>query len=210
MNSNPVILVLGAHPDDIELGCGGTLAKLSAVGWRICAVVMSTGTKGASDGAQRCLETDRALKSLGVHEVIQHDFPDTRLHEHLNDLIQAIEVEVERLTPSRVYTMFDGDRHQDHRAVYQASAVACRSVPMILGYETPSSYPNFVATIFEPISNQLMRKVEAVRTHQSQEGRLYMQEEKVRAAAHFRGVQVNVGPSEGFIAYKMVFQESAA
>jgi LmbE family N-acetylglucosaminyl deacetylase len=100
--------------------------------------------------------------------------------------------------------MFDADRHQDHRTLYEASAVACRKVPQILGYETPSSYPNFLPTVFEPIGPWLELKVEALKVHASQEHRLYMDEEKVRAAAHFRGAQVDLGPSEGFIAYKMV------
>jgi LmbE family N-acetylglucosaminyl deacetylase len=100
--------------------------------------------------------------------------------------------------------MFDQDRHQDHRAVYQASAVACRSVPQILGYETPSSYPNFVPTIFEPVDSFMERKIDALKLHMSQGNRLYMHEVKVRSAAHFRGVQVDLGQTEGFIPYKLV------
>lgn len=200
-----VVLALGAHPDDIELGCGATLAKLSAAGWQVHALIMSEGAQGAPDHKQRTQESREALGSLGVRSVVQHDFADTRLHEHLNEMIAVIGDIVAELRPSRVYTMFDGDRHQDHRAVYQASAVACRSVPELLGYETPSSYPNFIPTVFETIEDHLAAKLAAIRTHRSQQGRLYMQDEKVSAAAHFRGVQVNVGPSEGFIPYKLVF-----
>jgi LmbE family N-acetylglucosaminyl deacetylase len=144
------------------------------------------------------------LSSLGVQSVHLHSFPDTRLHEHLNDLIAVIEDHVRELSPPRVYTMFDGDRHQDHRAVYQASVVACRRVPQILAYETPSSYPNFVPTVFEPVDEFIERKVEALRLHRSQGERLYMHEEKIRSAAHFRGAQVDLGQTEGFIPYKLV------
>lgn len=198
------VLALGAHPDDLELGCGATLAKLAASGVRVVAVVLSKGGEGGSQGFDRVAETRAALEALGVHQIVQHSLPDTRLHEYLNELIAAIEGHVRELSPDRVYTMFDGDRHQDHRAVYQASAVACRRVPQILGYETPSSYPNFVPTVFEPVDDFVELKVRALQMHESQGERLYMHEDKIRSAAHFRGVQVDLGQTEGFIPYKLV------
>lgn len=198
------VLALGAHPDDLELGCGATLAKLAAAGVEVRAMVFTAGHRGAGEGFDRTEETRTALASLGVTTVVQHAFTDTRLHQSLNEIIAAIEEEVARCRPDRVYTMFDADRHQDHRTLYEASAVACRKVPQILGYETPSSYPNFLPTVFEPVEPFLERKVAALKLHASQEHRLYMDEEKVRAAAHFRGAQVDLAPCEGFIAYKMV------
>lgn len=198
------VLALGAHPDDLELGCGATLAKLAAAGVYVTAVIFSRGNQGVQGGADRAAETVNALKSLSVSTVHQHDFPDTRLHEHLNELISTIEGHVADVCPDRVFTMFDADRHQDHRAVYQASAVACRQVPQILGYETPSSYPHFVPTVFEPIEEFIEIKVRALKMHESQGSRLYMHEDKIRSAAHFRGVQVDLGQTEGFIPYKMV------
>lgn len=198
------VLALGAHPDDLELGCGATLAKLARNGVDVTAVVFSRGDQGVQVEANRADETERALRSLGVTSIHQHDFPDTRLHEHLNELIATIEGHVADIAPERVFTMFDADRHQDHRAVYQASAVACRRVPQILGYETPSSYPHFVPTVFEPVDEFIEAKVRALKMHESQGTRLYMHEDKIRSAAHFRGVQVDLGQTEGFIPYKMV------
>jgi len=197
------ILALAAHPDDLELGCGATLAKLAARGAQIRAVILSDGSRGGS--SNRCEESRAALEYLGVQQVAFHAFQDTRLHESLNDIIETLEQHVAELSPDRVYTMFDGDRHQDHRAVYDASVVACRTVPQILGYETPSSYPNFLPRVFEPIDDFIERKVTAIKMHTSQEARLYMQEVKIRSAAHFRGVQVDLGQTEGFIPYKLVF-----
>lgn len=199
------VLALGAHPDDLELGCGGTLAKLASRGVKITAIIFSDGERGAEPAHDRAAETKAALELLGVRDIIQHDFPDARLHEHLNELIEAIETHVREVVPDRVYTMFAEDRHQDHRAIYQASAVACRRVPQILGYETPSSYPNFIPTVFEPIDDQIEAKVAALKMHESQGTRLYMHEQKIRSAADFRGVQVDLGHTEGFIPYKLIF-----
>lgn len=204
------ILALGAHPDDLELGCGATLAKLAARGAQVTAVILSDGSIGANSGLDRGSETREALSTLGIQRIVQHSFPDTRLHEHLNDLIATIEQHVRDVAPERVYTMFHDDRHQDHRAVYQASIVACRRVAQILAYETPSSYPNFVPTVFEPVDEFIERKVAALKLHKSQGDRLYMHEEKIRSAAHFRGVQVDLGQTEGFIPYKLVLSGTVA
>ena len=204
MSKTNSILALGAHPDDLELGCGATLAKLVEGGAHVTAVILSDGGRGADDRFDRGAEARAALTSLGVQQIVQHDFPDTRLHEHLNGLIAAVEQQVQKVAPQRVYTMFHDDRHQDHRAVYQASVVACRTVPQILAYETPSSYPNFVPTVFEQVDDFIERKVAALKLHESQGDRLYMQEDKIRSAAHFRGVQVDLGQIEGFIPYKMI------
>lgn len=198
------ILAIGAHPDDIELGCGGSLAKLARSGAKVTALVLSKGRRGVISADDRAAETRLALETIGIGQIHVHDFEDTQLSKHLTDIIPIIEACVREVVPTRVYTMFQHDRHQDHRAIYEASSIACRSVPQLLGYETPSSYPNFRPTVFEAIGADLETKIMALKCHKSQGDRIYMQEEKIRAAAIFRGVQVDLGPSEGFIPYKMV------
>jgi LmbE family N-acetylglucosaminyl deacetylase len=198
------VLAIGAHPDDIELGCGGTLSKLVGAGARVRAVVFSKGRRGTLSDDDREVESLSAFAKLGITDVEILDFEDTRLSFFLNEMIVVLDRHVADLKPDRVYTMFQHDRHQDHRAVYDASAVSCRQVPQILGYETPSSYPNFMPTVFERIDEQLEAKIAALNCHQTQGTRLYMQEEKIRSAASFRGSQVDLGPSEGFMPYKMV------
>ncbi len=198
------ILAIGAHPDDIELGCGGSLAKLARAGADVTALVLSRGRRGVMSEDDRAAETRQALEAIGIRRIDVHDFEDTQLARHLTDIIPVIEQCVREVSPTRVYTMFQYDRHQDHRTVYEASAIACRSVPQLLGYETPSSYPNFTPTVFEMIGADLETKIAALKCHISQGSRVYMQEEKIRAAAIFRGVQVDLGPSEGFVPYKMV------
>src|SRR5258705_5015758 len=204
MHKVKTVLALGAPPDDLELGCGATLAKLAASGVAVHAVVFSDGKLGGPSGFDRVAETRAALEALGVTSIAQHDFVDTRLHEALNDLIACTEEHVRTIAPDRVYTMFHLDRHQDHRTVHEASVVACRKVRQILGYETPSSYPNFMPTVFEPIDDFIELKIQALKLHVSQDDRLHMQQAKITTAAHFRGVQVDLGQTESFIPYKLV------
>lgn len=198
------ILAIGAHPDDVELGCGGSLARYAAAGVPVSVLIFSHGRRGAMTHEDRAEESTRAFARIGVTDVVVLDFPDTGLHSIHCELVEAIEAHVASRDPTRVYTMFEHDRHQDHRAIYHASTVACRRVPQLLSYETPSSYPNFVPTVFEAIGETLEQKIEALKCHASQRERFYMQEEKIRAAAHFRGAQVEREPCEGFIPYRMM------
>ncbi|WP_303637499.1 PIG-L deacetylase family protein [Stenotrophomonas tuberculopleuritidis] len=198
------ILAIGAHPDDIELGCGGSLAKHADAGARIHALVLSRGGRGCHEGIDRSDESHRALHRLGAVRIIQHDFPDTRFPACRNEIIAAIEAACAQVRPHRVYTMCGEDHHQDHRTAHEASIIACRSVPQILCYESPSTLPQFAPQVFEDISAQLDLKIRALREHASQCSRHYMQESHLRCHAQFRGQQIGIGPSEGFHPYRLV------
>lgn len=120
-NKRKGILAIGAHPDDIELGCGASLARLAQKGIYIAAVVMTTGNSGTDGIIDRHEESRNALKILGCHQTIHLNFADTRAHLQLNDMISALEDIIKNQIPSdveimRVYTMHDADRHQDHLA----------------------------------------------------------------------------------------------
>ncbi|WP_313413561.1 PIG-L deacetylase family protein [Stenotrophomonas sp.] len=204
MTSPSCVLAIGAHPDDIELGCGGSLAKLAQAGVKVHALVLTRGTIGATSAFDRPSESHAALRSLGVARIHQCDLPDTGLDRCIPSVISAIEAVCGAISPQRIYTMFEDDRHQDHRAIFQASIIACRGIPQVLCYETPSSWPNFAPRVYEEIGVQLEQKLHALSQHHSQQHRDYMQHEQIRCSARFRGQQVGLGPSEGFIPYRMV------
>ena len=114
-NKRKGILAIGAHPDDIELGCGASLARLAQKGIYIAAVVMTTGNSGTDGIIDRHEESRNALKILGCHQTIHLNFADTRAHLQLNDMISALEDIIKNQIPSdveimRVYTMHDADR----------------------------------------------------------------------------------------------------
>lgn len=209
-NKRKGILAIGAHPDDIELGCGASLARLAQKGIYIATVVMTTGNSGVDGIIDRHEESRNALKILGCHQTIHLNFADTRAHLQLNDMISALENIIKNQIPSdveiiRVYTMHDADRHQDHLAVYQASMVACRAIPQILGYETLSTWLSFMPQVFESVKEEYFSlKLTALKKHKSQSQRDYMRPERLRAVAQFRGQQVNSDLGEGFVIHKMI------
>ena len=127
---------------------------------------MTTGNSGTDGIIDRHEESRNALKILGCHQTIHLNFADTRAHLQLNDMISALEDIIKNQIPSdveiiRVYTMHDADRHQDHLAVYQASMVACRTIPQILGYETPSTWLSFMPQVFESVKEEYFTVIKA-------------------------------------------------
>ena len=74
------ILAIGAHPDDIELGCGASLARLAKKGIYIAAVVMTSGDSGVNDIIDRHEESREALMMLGCAQTIHLNFADIRTH----------------------------------------------------------------------------------------------------------------------------------
>ncbi|HIC1790827.1 TPA: PIG-L deacetylase family protein [Escherichia coli] len=203
------VLAIGAHPDDIELGCGASLSSLAHRNIYVVSVVMTSGSCGA-ENADRHKESQKALKILGCDKSIHLNFEDTRLYLQIREMISSLENIIATEIPSdveiiRAYTMHDADRHQDHIAVYQASMVACRYIPQILGYETPSTWLSFAPQVFESIDEiHFNKKILALQEHRSQNQRKYMQPEYLLAQAKFRGQQVNHPMCEGFVVHKMV------
>lgn len=204
------ILAIGAHPDDIELGCGASLARLAKKGIYVTAVVMTSGEEESAKNSDRYHESSEALKILGCQKIIHLNFSQTRTYMQLNDMITALEDVIARQIPSeveimRVYTMHDIDRHEEHLAVYQASMIACRDIPQIFGYETPGTWLSFIPQVFESVDEEYFTlKLAALKKHKSQSQHDYMHPERLRAVAQFRGHQVNIPLSEGFVIHKMI------
>jgi len=193
------VLLVGAHPDDIELGCGASVAQLGMQGISMSALIMTAGEKGTKQcGCNRLQESCNALRYLGVQNIIHADLPDTLLFQHFNQVVEVLEHTVRKLRPDRVYTHWSEDRHQDHQAVWRASAIACRDVPQTLSYETPSSGLAYLPQSFQPLNEQTMaRKLHAIALHASQAQRDYTRPEYCRALAVFRGQQAG-----GFVPWR--------
>lgn len=77
------VIAVGAHPDDVEIGCGGTLAKLASQGYRVGIVDLTDGepTPGSSGPEVRLAEARQAAETLGVHQRLTLDLPNRRLFD---------------------------------------------------------------------------------------------------------------------------------
>jgi LmbE family N-acetylglucosaminyl deacetylase/tetratricopeptide (TPR) repeat protein len=184
-----IVLAIGAHPDDIELGTAGFLIKLKDSGARVYGLTMSRGERGG-DPDRRPREAARATSYIGLDGYWVLDFPDTRLGDNVPALRATIEEKIGEIGATMVLTHADVDVHGDHRAVNAATREAARSVPTVLCYEDVSTSQDFEPNYFVDITGYVDDHLRAVSFHRSQSGRTYMDPEVIRGRAAHRGMQI--------------------
>jgi len=176
------ILAVGAHPDDVEIGVGGTLAAHASTGDRLVILTLSGGSVGGNPGI-RHRESQAAADVVGAR-LIHLSFEDTHL-DPASGPITAVEEVVQDVRPDQIYTHSNQDRHQDHRAVHQAVQVAARGVPDLECFQSPSSTTDFRPNTFVDVAVHLETKLQMLRAFASQAHRDYMAEDLVRATARY-------------------------
>ncbi|GEL94100.1 response regulator [Cellulomonas composti] len=176
------VLAIGAHPDDVEIGVGATLAAHAAAGDQVVILTLSGGAVGGDAQARR----HEALTSAAVigARLYLHDFADTRL-DPAGGLITTIEETIAEVGATVVYTHSARDRHQDHRAVHQAADVAARRVASFACYQSPSSTVEFAPTRFVPVDGFVEVKLAMLAAFASQAHRDYLEPDLVRATARY-------------------------
>jgi len=199
-----IVLALAPHPDDVEIGCGGTLAEHAARGDRVHLFVATSGDVGGTAEIRKA-EQQASAEFLGLSALHSGGFADTKLPDHAPALMTSLEALLERIRPDTVYVNFERDTHQDHRCLSEVARSVTRWVPNVLAYETPSSI-DFTPMLFMDIASVMETKFSALRAHASQvdKTRLTLDiTEIARATAHFRGVQGKLACAEGFIPIRM-------
>jgi two-component system response regulator HydG len=177
------VLVIGAHPDDVEIGAGGTLAGHGAAGDAVAILTLSQGAVGG-DKAQRAREAQEAADIIGARLFLA-DLDDTHISEG-NPTIGLIEEAIAQAQPTIVYTHSLHDLHQDHRSVHRAAMVACRRVGRIYCYQSPSATVDYRPTYFVSIDDYLGRKLKIIDAFYSQASiRDYMEPELITSTARY-------------------------
>ena len=189
------VLAVGAHPDDVEIGCGGALLAHRLAGDDVTLLVMSDGNDGSGSNP-RVEEQEDAARTLGA-DLIWGGFRDGSVPEG-RDSIDVIEMALARSRAEIVYTHCIRDTHQDHRATAAASVSATRNVSRVLCYESPTSL-GFTPNFYVNVESLVEEKLDLIRCHISQvikNGILDL--EAVEAQARFRGFAARARQAEGF------------
>ena len=176
------VLAVGAHPDDVEIGVGGTLAAHQAAGDQLAILTLSGGSVGGQASVRQA-EARRAADTVGA-ELVHLDFEDTLL-DPANGVITAIEKVVVEVQPDLIYTHSAHDRHQDHRAVNESVQIAARQVAGLWCFQSPSCTVAYQPNRFVDITGFVDRKLEMLAAYASQSHRDYMQPDIVRATARY-------------------------
>ncbi|MCK0743674.1 PIG-L deacetylase family protein [Chromohalobacter nigrandesensis] len=213
------ILVIGAHPDDEVLGCGGLLAANADAGGESHVLIVSEGNAaqyGQNEEASKLRHSQLvgAGESLGVSQIFHWDYPDMRLDEvphielnsHLQNLISGGGYEF-------VFTHHPYDVNLDHKVVFQSVLVAVRPTPSccvkgLFTYHVNSSTEwgmachtdRFIPNAFLDISNWLDRKLNALSVYKD-EIREYPHPRSIKAVrdrARVFGSEVGYEAAEAF------------
>jgi LmbE family N-acetylglucosaminyl deacetylase len=176
------VLAIGAHPDDVEIGCAGSLLDHRRRGDDVTVLTLSRGEVGGEMG-DREQESVAAASAIGA-QLILADLPDTRIDPGI-ETIRMIESVAADVRPTIVYVHSRNDNHQDHRAINLATMSATRRVPQVYAYQSPSATNDFTPTHFVPIDTVIGRKVEVLGSFTSQRERSYLEPELVVAGARY-------------------------
>jgi len=202
------ILAIGAHPDDIELGCGGLLLKAVKSSHNIFMYTLTRGEAGG-DSNSRTQELMYSANFIGAKKLWIDNFEDTKLYV-THEIINRIEFFINECKADVIYTHSVSDTHHDHRAIAQATIEAGRYVPNILAYEIPVT-KDFQPQVYHDISDFLDDKIRLTSLFESQKDKSFIKSNALRGLAEYRALQSRLNPSitavEAFEVYKIGFRD---
>ncbi len=200
------VLAIGAHPDDLELAVGGTLARLRSCGAHVVMAVVSV----PSDYATRRAEAERAAKILGCELRILMDGGTPRRIEDVKtyELVKILDGAVRELDPAAVLTHGASEFHRDHVLVHDAAV----STQRLRHFDFFLYHPNFCRPVpvpFHPrayvdISPTIDVKMQAIAAHESQFGCRGLPIDIYRDIARMNGRMVGVQYAEGLDVGRML------
>jgi LmbE family N-acetylglucosaminyl deacetylase len=201
------LLAIGAHADDIEIGCGGTIVRLllENPGLEVCWMVLSALGPRADEARA---SASAILSSAAKHEIVLHAFQDGFLPYQGAAAKERFEELKGRFEPDLVLTHFGRDAHQDHRLVSELTWNTFRDC-LILEFEIPKwdgdlGTPNFFVRLED---SHVRSKVEHLLAQfPSQRGKRWFTDELFRALMRIRGMECNApsGYAEAFYCRKAV------
>lgn len=218
------VLAVGCHPDDLEIGCAGTLAKLASQGHKVTMVHVANGDKGHKVIPQdeliriRELEAKAAGALIGA-EVISLGIPDLGVRSDSHELVEKLTAVIRDVQPDFIITHPPEDYMKDHmevsRAVFDASFAA--SVPYYAPHAGAAAHDKvvpiyymdtlagvgFLPTEYVDITDFIEVKIAMNNSHESQIKWLYEHDgidflDFVRTVSKFRGLQCGAAYAEGF------------
>jgi LmbE family N-acetylglucosaminyl deacetylase len=202
------ILALGAHCDDIEIGCGGTMLRLAAERPDLEVLWVVFGSTPERAGEARASAAD-FLAGFRRSRVLVHEFRDGYLPYAGAAVKDAFEALKKDYTPDIIFTHHRDDRHQDHRLVSELTWNTWRN-HLVLEYEIPKYDGDFGSpNVFAPLTAAVVdRKIDLILAHfHTQANKHWLARDLLRAVARIRGMEC-VAPeqvAEGFYSRKVAF-----
>ena len=210
-------MVIGAHPDDEVIGCGGKILSQKSAGDEVC-WLLATTIKGL-DGwpeekiSRRKEQIERVSHLFSFDKVYLLDWPAARLDTlPIQEMVQKVSSAVNEFQPEEILIPNLGDVHSDHRVLHNV-AISCSKwfrfpfIKRIMAYEVlseteiaPCNNDSFIPNVFIDISEFLERKLDALKIYDDeiQEFPFPRSIGAVDALAKFRGVSSGYKAAEAF------------
>lgn len=197
------VLLLAPHTDDVEICCGGAVARMARAGCDLKYIAFSDCQESVPDGFPNntlSLEARAATAELGIKKEMVDilDFPVRHFGAHRQEILEhLIKVRAE-FKPELVICPSQFDVHQDHKTISDETLRAFRG-SSILGYEAPWNNFSMSHDLFVELNeNDLEKKIDALKCFKSQGFRSYFSEEYIRSMALVRGQQSGYDYAEAF------------
>ena len=199
------VLAIGAHPDDLELAVGGTLARLSRGGARVIMAVVSVPCRYE----ERRREAESAAKILGCELRILFDKHEKRIEDMKTyQLVARLDALVKEFQPAAVLTHGTSEFHRDHVLVHNAAVATQRLAP----FDFFVYHPNFCRPVpmpFHPrayvdVTETIEEKMAAIAAHDSQFAQRSIPTDIYRDIARMNGRMVGVQYAEGLDVGRML------
>lgn len=204
----PSVLVVGAHPDDIEIGAGGLLLALAQSAPRVHYVVLT----GSADRQREARSAAAAFLAGADLTVSLHDLPDGRLPAHWGAVKELLEDVARSFAPDLVIAPWSGDAHQDHRTVAELVPTVFRG-RLYLAYEIPKRDGDLGRPpVYIPMTEEtIINKIELLhKCYPSQHGRDWWDDEVFRGIARLRGMECGERYAEAFHCDKLMLAPPSA
>jgi LmbE family N-acetylglucosaminyl deacetylase len=198
------IVVFGAHPDDMEIGMGGTIAKYTQAGHNVYMVLVGI----PNNKEQRLSEAEKASKILGADLLLLDMDPDDLVFSR--KIVREFDTIIKEYSPDVVYTHWNHDSHQDHVVVTDGVIAATRKNSCSL-YMYEQTIPGgivpygFRMQSLVDISDVIDVKINSILAHESQvnsNGDWWLY--GIKGRAMYRGYQINVKFAEAFEVIKEI------
>lgn len=217
--------MVGAHPDDIEVMCGGTLSKYQDKTAQVRSIIFAPCLEDPhNEGIIN--EYQNAMGSLGVYESIHHDYARDVLEDHAQEIRDHLHDLKRSFDPEVVFSPSINDLHQDHRSVAMACRTIYRDTATVLSGEIMRSSVHFTPNLYVALTYEnMVKKLRLLDYYKTQVGRAdgpapelkrtptsrrvytgarsYFTPEIVEAMARFRGCQASTLYAEAFEIWRM-------
>ena len=204
------ILFVSPHTDDVELGCGGTLARAIEEHADVRVLALSTAEESRPPGTPRTVLRDEfvaAMDSLGVprSKLFIEAFPVRQLSAYRQDVLDVLIRIRSEVQPAAIFAPASSDIHQDHEVVH-AECLRAFKDRTVMGYELPWNHIHFDANAFVTLERRHVdAKWNALCSYRTQLdlGRPYFKREFIEGLALVRGTQVKADFAEAFEVERM-------